>query len=165
MPCYIVLQWCNVVLSVIIVLCCFIMLVYKIIMLCLVIMVDHFLILFCTDMVYLHTMPPWYSVAQRFYTNASQSSHLPAFTTDTIHAAIWYTVDDPKRLLHSWHTYHSNFLVLTMHQAQMFLTTQVIHHTSLYTHPTQSMHVFSSNADDPKRFLKIYNYYPDIVYF
>ena len=48
---------------------------------------------------------------------------------------------------------------------RVFLTTQVIHHTYLYTHPTQSMHVFSSNADDPKRFLKIYNYYPDIVYF
>ena len=47
---------------------------------------------------------------------------------------------------------------------KVFLTTQVIHHTYLYTHPTQSMHVFSSNANDPKRFLKIYNYYPDIVY-
>ena len=68
---------------------------------CLVMMVYHFLILFCTDMFFVHTMPPWYSAAQRVYTNASQSSHLPTFTTDTIHAAIWYTVDDPKRLLHS----------------------------------------------------------------
>ena len=26
---------------------------------------------------------------------------IAAFTTDTIHAAIWYNADDPKRVLHS----------------------------------------------------------------
>ena len=78
----------------------FFMLVYKIIMLC-VILVCHILILSCTDMFFVTTMTPWYSAAQRFNTNASQSSHLPTFTTDTIHAAIWYNADDPKRFLHS----------------------------------------------------------------
>ena len=78
----------------------FFMLVYNIIMLC-VMLVCHIFILFCTDMFFVTTMTPRYSTAQSFYTNASQSSHLPAFTIDTIHAAIWYTVDDPKRLLHS----------------------------------------------------------------
>ena len=95
----------------------FFMLVYKIIMLC-VMLVCHILILFCTDMFFVTTMTLWYSAAQRFNTNASQSSHLPTFTTDTIHAAIWYNVDDPKCFLHSWHKQHRHFLVLTLHQAQ-----------------------------------------------
>ena len=120
MPCYIVLQWCNLVLSVIIVLCCFIMLVYKIIMLCCVLLCWFVMFLYC----FVHTcfsLLQWHhgtSEAQSFYTNASQSSHLPTFTTDTIHAAIWYNADDPKRFLHSWHKQHRHFLVLTMHQAQ-----------------------------------------------
>ena len=35
------------------------------VVLCLVMMAYHFLILFCTDMFFVHTMPPWYSAAQR----------------------------------------------------------------------------------------------------
>ena len=68
---------------------------------CLFLLVCHVLMLFCTNMVFLTTMTLWYSVAQSFYTNASQSSYLPTFTTDTIHTVIWYNVDDPKRFLHS----------------------------------------------------------------
>ena len=142
MPCYIVLQWCNVVLSVIIVLCCFYVGLQNYdVVLCLVMLVCHVLILFCTDMFFVTTMTPWYSAAQSFYTNASQSSHLPAFTTDTIHAAIWYNTDNPKGFLHSWHKQHRHFLVLTMHQAQS-VSNNTSHPSHLPVYTPDTIHAY-----------------------
>ena len=41
-------------------------------------------------------MTPRYSAVQHFYTNASQPSYLPAYTTDTLRAVIWLQRRWPK---------------------------------------------------------------------
>jgi len=54
-------------------------------------------------------MAPMYSEVHSFYTNASQPSHLPAYTTDTLRAAIWLQRRWPKA-----------FPAFTTHTAQQF---------------------------------------------
>ena len=135
------------------------------VVLCLVMLVYHLLILFCTGMFFVHTMPPWYlqfnvliptPVSHHIYLRSQPTQSTPLFGTPQMTQNVSFIHDTRS-------TEMSTFSQCT--KLQVFLTTQVIHHTYLYTHPTQSTHVFSSNADDLKRFLNIYNYYPVIVYF
>ena len=66
------------------------------VVLCLVMRVCNFLILFCTD---IFSLLKWHQDTLKFtgfYTNASQPSHLPAYTTDTLRAAIWLQRRWPK---------------------------------------------------------------------
>ena len=131
------------------------------VVLCLVMWVCNFLIFFCTDM---FLLLKWHQGTQQF------TVFIPTPTVFTLnrrtqptHSAplSGYYADDPQHFLHPWHTHHRKFLALTMHYSQ-----SVSHNTSqpspiyLYMPPTQSTHVFSYDANDPKRFLKLYSYYP-----
>ena len=131
----------------------------------LVMLVCHVLLLFCTDMFFVTTMTLWYSAAQSFIpTPVSHHIYLRSQPTQStpLFGTTWMTqsvslIHDTRR------TDISSFSQWT--KLKMFLTTHVTHHIYLYIHPTQCTHVFSPNVYDPKRLLKLYNYYLDTVYF
>ena len=120
MPCCIVLQWCNVVLSVIIVLCCFIMLVYKIIMLCCVLLCWFVMFLYCFVQT-CFSLLQWHHgtlqlkvfiptpVSHHIYLRSQPTQSTPLFGTPQMTQSVSFTLDTRSTEI---------FLVLTMHQAQ-----------------------------------------------
>ena len=142
--------------------CCFVMLVCTVILLC--------CVLWCGFEIFLYSsVQKWFSLLQ-WHKVLSSTPFLhqrqPAFIFTCVHNR-----HIPRRSLvitpmtHIVSYIHDTrsaeiFSLSQCTHPKVFLTTQTNPLTYLYTPPTQSTHVFSYNANDPKRFLKLYYYYP-----
>ena len=143
------------------------MLVYKIIMLCCVLLCWFVMFLYCFVQTCFSLLQWHHGTLQlNVFIPTPVSHHIYLLSQPTQSTPLFGTTQMTRNVSFIHDTSSTDIFSFSQStKLNMFLTTQVIHHTYLYTHPTQSTHVFSSNADDPKCFLKIYNYYPDIVYF